>query len=146
MKLTHRVLRHQAKSAKFDRPWPNQQLAQCLLEFMRRNHGIGLAANQVGINQRLFVMEISGWRRICFNPEILDQSPNLVDWNEACLSFPGEQCIIQRPDWIDVRYQAADGESHTERFAGLLGRCFQHELDHLNGITMWDRYKEQNAE
>jgi peptide deformylase len=145
MKLTRRVLHKAIKSVDFRLVWQNQRLAQDMLEFMRRNNGIGLAANQIGVSRRLFVMEIGGWRRICFNPEIVQASPDLVSWNEACLSFPGDQCIIKRPQWVDVRYQSADGVCHTERLAELLGRCFQHELDHLDGVTMWDRYEEQHA-
>lgn len=146
MKLTRRILHHHIKPVTFEYPWQNQQLGQDLLSFMRRNNGIGLAANQVGINKRVFVMEIGSWTRICFNPEIRDHSPDQVPWNEGCLSFPGEQCIIKRWEWVDVRYQSSDGSTHTERFAGLLARCYQHELDHLDGITMWDRREETDAE
>ena len=113
---------------------------------MHQHGGIGLAATQVGLRQRVFVMQVQGWQRSCFNPEITATSSELVDWDEGCLSFPGEHCIIKRPQWIDVRYQDHGGEWHSERFFGILARCFQHELDHLNGTTMWDRHKEQHAE
>jgi peptide deformylase len=146
MKLTRRVLHRSTKPVTFEYPWQNDKLAKDMLRFMRENDGIGLAANQIGIDQRVFVMAVQGWQRACFNPEIVECSQNTVSWDEGCLSFPGEHCIIKRPEWVDVRYQSADGEWHAERFAALLGRCFQHELDHLDGITMWDRYKEQNAE
>jgi peptide deformylase len=88
-------------------------------------------------------MQVQGWQRSCFNPEITATSSEQVDWGEGCLSFPGEHCIIKRPQWIDVRYQDHQGEWHSERLADILARCFQHELDHLNGTTMWDRHKEQ---
>lgn len=146
MRLTSRILHRAAKSVTFEYPWQNQQLARNMLAFMRHNNGIGLAANQVGVNQRVFVMETADWTRICFNPVIQDHGPDQVLWHEGCLSFPGEQCTIARWDWVDVGYQDSDGASHTERWAGLLARCCQHELDHLDGVTMWDRYKESDAE
>jgi peptide deformylase len=90
-------------------------------------------------------MEIQQQRRACFNPEIIEHSQNLVDYDEGCLSFPGDQCTIKRPEWIAVRYQNPQGEWLEEKMSGLWARCFQHELDHLNGVTMWDRHKEQNA-
>jgi len=143
MKLTHRVLAQQAKPVTFEYPWQNQNLAREMLSFMHQHGGIGLAATQVGLRQRLFVMQVQGWQRSCFNPEITATSSEQVDWGEGCLSFPGEHCIIKRPQWIDVRYQDHQGEWHSERLADILARCFQHELDHLNGTTMWDRHKEQ---
>jgi peptide deformylase len=146
MKLTKRVLHKRAKPVEFFYPEQNRLLAQELRRFMIEQNGIGLAAPQIGVSRRVFVMETQGWQRACFNPEILATSSESVDFDEGCLSFPGEQCIIKRPDWIDVKYQDWEGKWHSERFSDLLARCFQHELDHLDGITMWDRYKEQNAE
>lgn len=90
-------------------------------------------------------MRVHGKERICINPEIVDSSDVLSDYDEGCLSFPGDQCTIIRPDWIDVRYYDPRGEKIEDQLVGLEARCFQHELDHLNGITMWDRHKEQNA-
>ena len=146
MELTRRVLYRRAKPVDFRRPEHNRQLQARMYSFMQRQNGIGLAAPQIGISRRIFVMGIQGWQRACFNPEIRDFSTKSVLFDEGCLSFPGEHCIIQRPEWVEVRYQDPEGEWHTERFSGILARCFQHELDHLDGITMWDRYKEQNAE
>lgn len=145
MKLTKRILAHQLKPMDLSRPVYNRQLADRLFEFMRAEKGIGLAANQVGLRDRCFVMEINEQCWACFNPEIVETSNTLVDFNEGCLSFPGESCIIQRPDQIRVKYFDTEGQEHQEILSGLASRCFQHELDHLNGITMWDRYKEQNA-
>lgn len=117
-----------------------------MLDTMRRNKGIGLAAPQVGLSKRLFVMEIGSDQRICFNPEITEISKETSDYEEGCLSFPGESCIIKRPSSITVRYQNYRGDWYTERLSGLMARCFQHELDHLDGIVMHDKLKEQNAE
>jgi peptide deformylase len=146
MKLTKRVLQHKAKPINFDYPVSNELLAQNMLEFMRSENGIGLAAPQIGISKRVFVMEIAGRQWHCFNPEIVQSSQNTVDFNEGCLSFKGDSCIIKRPESISVRYQDHSGDWYQEVLDGLAARCFQHELDHLDGITMWDRYKEQHAE
>ena len=146
MNLTKRVLYKKAKPADFRYPEQNRLLVQQMCDFMLQENGIGLAAPQIGITRRVFVMETQGWQRACFNPEITGYSENLVDFDEGCLSFPGEHCIIKRPDWVDVRYQDWEGKWHSERFSGILARCFQHELDHLDGVTMWHRQKEQHAE
>ena len=146
MKLTRRVLRNQAKTVKFDYPHQNEILVSQLKEFMIQENGIGLAAPQVGISKRVFVMLVHGRFRACFNPEITKISNVLTNYDEGCLSFPGEQCTILRPDWITVIYYDADGTAVEDTLVGLEARCFQHELDHLNGITMHDRAKEQHAE
>ena len=146
MKLTRRVLHNKAKSVDFRYPEQNRQLAENMLQLMQQNNGIGLAATQIGVSKRVFVMAISDWQRQCFNPEITAASPESVDMEEGCLSFPGDRCIIKRPEWVDVRYQDHQGVWHSERLSGLAAKCFQHELDHLDGITMWDRHKEQDAE
>ena len=116
-----------------------------MLEFMIQENGIGLAATQIGIAKRLFVMSVHGRDRICFNPEIIESSDVLIEFAEGCLSFPGDQCTIKRPDTIIVRYQDAAGNWIEDNLVGLEARCFQHELDHLDGITMHDKVKDQNA-
>lgn len=146
MELTNRVLTHRAKPCTFGYPVRNQNTVDSMLELMKRERGIGLAATQVGMLKRLFVIEIDGRSRAYFNPEITESSQNLTEYDEGCLSFKGKSCIIKRPDEISVRYQNYKGDWYVERLSGLWARCFQHELDHLDGITMWDRLKEQNAE
>lgn len=146
MKLTKKVLHKQAKLVTFRWPFQNQKLAEEMLEFMIQENGIGLAATQVGIAKRLFVMSVHGRDRICFNPEIVEASDVLTEFAEGCLSFPGDQCTIKRPDTIIVRYQDAEGTWIEDNLVGLEARCFQHELDHLDGITMHDRLNGQYAE
>jgi peptide deformylase len=146
MKLTRRVLYLKAKPVTFKYPLRNQQTAMSMLEFMRNNGGIGLAATQVGLRERILVMDINGWVRMCFNPEITAVSSDVAQDTEGCLSFPAQSCIVTRNAWVDVSYQDHEGHVHTERLTDLQARCFQHELDHLEGITMWDRNKEQYAE
>ena len=146
MELTRRTLKIKCKPVDFKNRWINEDLVLRLTQTMRQQKGIGLASNQIGERVRLFIMEIDGHLWSCFNPEVLDHNNDLVDFDEGCLSFPGESCIIKRPNTIHVRYYDIDGIEILESLTGLAARCFQHELDHLNGITMHDRYKEQNAE
>jgi peptide deformylase len=146
MRLTRKVLKNRARPVTFGQPARNQHLAETMLEFMRTKKGIGLAAPQIGLSRRLFVMEVGGQIRACFNPEIVSSSPELVEMAEGCLSFPGKSCTLQRASELSVRYQNYRGDWYTERLDGLMARCFQHELDHLDGIVMQDRHKEQHAE
>lgn len=142
MKLTRRVLHKAAKAVDFTYPWQNERMAHDLLEFMIGQNGIGLAAPQVGISQRVFVMKIGLRTWACFNPKILKMGKDTIEFEEGCLSFPGESCTINRPDVILVSYQTAQGTEVQEELQGLASRCFQHELDHLDGITMHDRKAE----
>ena len=146
MRLTNKILSRSCKQARFDKPHHNRWLCEQMLEFMHSQDAIGLAANQIGRDVRLFVMSVSGITRCCFNPEIIAVEPNAVKMAEGCLSFKGKQCILQRSDRILVRYQGPEGTWTQVKLMGLESRCFQHELDHLDGITMWDRQKEQHAE
>jgi len=145
MKITNRVLHLEAKPVDFKYPMKNKKMVGQMVKLMQRENGIGLSATQVGLRHRLFVMQIDGRDWECFNPELLETSEHWVNFDEGCLSFPGDRCIIQRPEQIKVKYQNYCGEWSEETLSGLASRYFQHELDHLHGITMWDRYKEQHA-
>jgi len=146
MELTRRTLKIKCKPAAFNNQWVNEDLINRMQILMHAEGGIGLAANQCGERVRVFIMLIDGEFWACFNPEIIEADTDLIEFNERCLSFAGESCIIKRPDKILVKYFDVTGIEIIERLSGLASRCFQHELDHLNGITMHDRYKEQNAE
>jgi peptide deformylase len=122
------------------------ELAHDLAQTMIDRKGIGLAANQVGLPYRVFV--ISGEQILaCFNPRIVDYSSEQVYMIEGCLSHPGLAIKVKRPSTIKVRYTQPNGETKTEKFQGLTARVFQHELDHLNGIVHINRasliHKEQ---
>ena len=139
MKLDNSILTTTCRPATFDRPKQNLDLAHKMLRLMKQNLGIGLAANQAGVDIRLFVMNIKDRYFHCFNPEIVETFDDAVPYDEGCLSFPEETCTIIRPNTIKVRYYSAAGQVTEEILTGLASRCFQHELDHLNGITMFDR-------
>jgi len=139
LSLTNSQLYASCRSINFDKSLGNLRLAQNLVQTMIREHGIGLAANQVGYDVRLFVMYVDGELFHCFEPEIIDHGHEIEVGQEGCLSFPGERCQVPRYKSINVRYANANGHFQERNFTGLAARCFQHELDHLNGITMYER-------
>jgi peptide deformylase len=120
-------------------PKKNLDVAHKLIRTMQKEKGMGLAANQCGFNLRLFVMRIEDKFYHCFNPEIVECSDEQVNLTEGCLSFIGQFCEVVRPKKIFVRYFSSKGEETVEWLDGWAARCFQHELDHLNGLTMFDR-------
>lgn len=121
-----------------------EQLENEMIEFMLTNKGIGLAANQIGLPKRVFVMgsnNIDGFPApfAVFNPVIIEASPELVLDDEGCLSYPGLFLKVKRPSWIVAQYQDSQGNVKEIRADGYLAKCFQHEYDHLNGVCFVDR-------
>jgi peptide deformylase len=140
LKLTHRVLKNVARPVEFKYPAQLEQLGMMMHGFMRECNGIGLAAPQVGISWRVFVMQVNGVPRTCFNPEAhWATEDQLFEHEEGCLSFPDQFLIIRRPRKILARYQDCFGTWHEHELEELEAICYQHELDHLDGITMHDR-------
>ena len=114
-----------------------------MIAFMEANHGIGLAANQIGIAKRVFVIgskKIEGFPEpfAVFNPVIKEVSEEQNLDKEGCLSYPGLWLSIKRPSVIQVEFQDSLGNTHEVGMSGLIARCFQHELDHLNGVCFVD--------
>lgn len=110
-----------------------EPLVQDMFLIMWSNGGIGLAAPQVGMAVRMFIMgPQEGPHYVCVNPEVVEAGPN-TRFKEGCLSFPGLWLNIDRPSWVQARYQTLDGTWVEQRFEGLLARCYLHELDHLDG-------------
>lgn len=114
------------------------ELAKAVCKFMIDHKGIGLACNQVGLRYRMFTMK-GDPNLACFNPKIVDTSEEQVMLDEGCLSFPRLLLPIKRPKHIKVRFTLPNGEVRTEKYTGITARCFQHELDHLNGIIFQKR-------
>ena len=128
------------KVTKFDKSLEN--LANSMLKTMYDANGIGLAATQVDHHIRLIVMDLSENRddpRIFINPtyKILENH-SLYEFEEGCLSIPGFNEVIARPDKIELRWKDLDGNEHIELPEGLLTVCIQHEIDHLEGKLMVD--------
>lgn len=111
-----------------------------MVDTMRDIKGVGLAAPQVGINKRMFVIEVEeGEVRKVINPEILELSDTIESNEEGCLSVPGIYKPVKRSVTIKIKYQNEKGEEVIEEATGLLGRAFQHEYDHLDGVLFVDK-------
>ena len=109
-----------------------------MFDIMFKAPGIGLAAPQVGVQKRLFVYDIGDGEGVIINPEIVESDGEFM-YEEGCLSIPGLYVEMLRPARIHVRGINLDGEEIEIEADDLLGRLIQHELDHLNGVLMFDR-------
>lgn len=121
-----------------------KKLAKQMARAMYKNEGCGIAAPQVGVTKRIVVIDCDAESNeqnplVLVNPVIVETKGELVTEGEGCLSCPGITVPISRPPWARVRYFDLDGEEWEIEGDGLLGRCLQHELDHLEGITMFER-------
>ncbi len=126
-------------------------LAQTMSETMYESKGIGLAAPQVGVSTRLVVVDVDWIRdddddappkrnlRAFVNPEIVSESDEDESMIEGCLSLPGVEGEVFRPVKVRVKYLDLDGAEHEDDMDGLLARCIQHEIDHLDGTLFVDR-------
>lgn len=110
-----------------------------MVDIMRKANGVGLAANQVDIPKRFFVLEVENEVKKIINPEILETSQEIIEYEEGCLSIPGIYKKVNRPAEIKVRYLDENGKEKTEKFSEMWARAFQHELDHLDGVLFIDR-------
>ena len=128
------------KVTKFDKSLEN--LANDMLETMYIANGIGLAATQVDRHIRLIVMDLSEERddpRIFINPTFkILKNHKLFEFEEGCLSIPGFNETIARPDKIELTWQDIKGNQYIDKPEGLLTVCIQHEIDHLDGRLMVD--------
>lgn len=115
-------------------PMHPEELSGRLKTTMKLYGGIGLAANQCSLPFRVFVIGNGDESIACFNPRIISISEKKNEINEGCLSFPGMFLKIERPEFIEVEFENENGRTVRTKFSGVTARCFQHELDHLNGI------------
>jgi peptide deformylase len=116
------------------------EFASSLVETCKANKGYGLSANQCGFKHRVFVMGAEDNYVAFFNPRVT-KTYDEVHMIEGCLSFPLLGLNITRPATVDVEYQDFNGNIKMATFTGISARCFQHELDHLNGIVYTSRAK-----
>ena len=110
------------------------------INLMKENFGIGLAANQVGITKRFFAIGSDTFDTfkkpvIIWNPRLIKTSEEKVIDEEGCLSFKGIWLKIERPKTCEVEYETTQGQKRTAKLDGMESKCFQHECDHLEGIT-----------
>jgi peptide deformylase len=140
----HETLKARSDDWNFETDGDPEKLSRDMIDFMLSNRGIGLAANQINIAKRVFVMghhDNPEFPRpfAVFNPSILEISKELVLDQEGCLSYPGIWLHIKRPAWIVAGYQNEQGAHREIRLEGYAAKCFQHEYDHLDGICFVDK-------
>ena len=117
-----------------------QRIVDDMFETMYAEEGIGLAATQVDVHQRIIVIDVSenrDERLVLINPEMLEKSGE-TGIEEGCLSIPEQRAFVPRAEWVKVRAQDRDGKSFELETDGLLAICIQHEIDHLDGKLFID--------
>lgn len=116
-----------------------QELADTLWQECRKLKGLGLSANQLGIDARVFVMGTDETnRKNIFNPKVVSYSEETGLAREGCLSYPGLWLTVKRPTEVVMSYQTVTGEHVVEKFSGLPSRIAQHEYDHMQGLNFSD--------
>ena len=126
-----------AKIPEYRLPLPNKQMTALVKKLkmtMKLYAGLGLAANQCNIYERVFVIGSEEFQFACINPKIIQSSTEMEKESEGCLSYPAVYLKVPRPKWIDVEFWTEEGKQVQTRLEGLSARCFAHELDHLNGV------------
>lgn len=127
-----------------DMDWPAlRELADDLLATMYAAGGRGLAAPQIGVARRAFVMD-AGWKdgtpnpRVVLDPQVAWRSDAVETATEQCLSIPGQPAAVSRPTAVRVAWFDLDGTAHLDEWTGIDARIAQHEMDHLDGILICD--------
>lgn len=125
------------------------ELIKNMFDTMRNASGIGLAANQVGADKSIFVIDVSGVEdhedikpMVFINPEIIEKSEETIPIEEGCLSLPDLRSDVIRPKRIKVKFFDADMKEHVIEADEMLARVIQHEYDHLQGILFIDKINE----
>jgi peptide deformylase len=111
-----------------------KNLLDSMYELMKKEKGIGLAANQIGLLHRMFVMDGPDGRVNIINPQIVSKSRIGANIKEGCLSAPGDSVLIPtRAQWVQFVYHDENGDPRGHVFSGVHAVCVQHEIDHLDG-------------
>jgi len=121
------------------------RVVEDMIETMYAAPGVGLAATQIGVPLRLFVVDVSIGRKptdliVMINPQFLERDGMQLE-EEGCLSVPGFNATLARPSRVVVKGLSRDGQEQVIEATGLLARCFQHEMDHLEGTVFVDRLR-----
>ncbi|MGA1226929.1 MAG: peptide deformylase [Tamlana sp.] len=145
------------KATDIDKDYPNfQELLKNMFETMYNAYGVGLAAPQIGLPIRLFLVDtnpfsededlteeeqntLKGFKRIFINAKITDETGDEWPFNEGCLSIPDIREDVFRKPKITIEYLDENFESHKETFDGLIARVIQHEYDHIEGVLFTDK-------
>lgn len=134
---------------KIDNDYPNlKELVQNMFDTMYNANGIGLAAPQIGLDIRLFVIDLEplaeddeqyrGFKKVFINPEILERSGEIETVQEGCLSIPGINESVSRESTIRIKYQDENFQEYIEDYSDFFARCIQHEYDHIEGKLFID--------
>jgi len=129
-----------------------ESLVDDMFRTMYHAEGVGLAAPQIGLSLRLFVVDVpededegrEGFRAALVNPEIIERSAEVEKAPEGCLSIPGMEGVVERPVSVVMEARDPQGEPLRIEASGLLARALQHELDHLNGVLFIDHLSPLN--
>ena len=131
----HPILKEVLPEFNFDNPPVNpNEFASTLVETCKLHRGFGLSANQCGFKHRVFVMGAEENYVAFYNPRIVSYDGE-VHLAEGCLSFPGLALNVERHSWVEAEFINEECKVVQMRFEGLTARCYQHELDHMNGIV-----------
>ena len=141
IKYPNEFLEREVKDVDLENPgFDPVELKKEMVEFMIANNGIGLSANQIGLDAKVFVMGDSVENStMCINPTVLQYTSDTQDDIEGCLSFPNVFVKIKRPKEILAEWYNENLEKQTVKIEGYSAKCYLHELDHLLGITFKDR-------
>jgi peptide deformylase len=134
-------LREPTSEIKFPLSAEDQVIIDQMIDTMYRNNGIGLAANQVGYNRRMFIMDISNEKnspQVFINPVIMAKNNVKMGDIEGCLSCPGKEVKVSRSMSVNLKWFCRHGEEQYKTFYRLPGRVVQHEMDHLDGKLITD--------
>lgn len=141
------VLKKKAENIGPDYP-KLDELIENMWDTMYEAQGVGLAAPQIGLSIRLFIVdadpfsdeepELEGFKKIFINAEIIEESGEEWDFNEGCLSIPDVREDVSRKPKIKIKYQDENFVEHIEEYEGLAARVIQHEYDHIEGILFTD--------
>lgn len=140
------VLKRKAKTVEKGKLDLDQVITD-MFETMDEANGVGLAAPQIGLSIRLFVLDTTpmveddeeeGLRQVFINPEIITQSGEEWAFEEGCLSIPGIREDVNRLDTIKIKYQDEEWNWHEDQLEGMLARVIQHEYDHIEGVLFTD--------
>lgn len=142
------VLRKVAKDITPEYP-ELKKLIDNMFETMYNADGVGLAAPQVGLDIRLFVIDLeplaeddpkyAGFKKVFINPKIVEYTGEMVKMDEGCLSIPGINEAVEREDSIRIQYMDENFVAHDEVYSDFFARCIQHEYDHIEGILFIDK-------
>lgn len=142
------VLRKEAEAVDLEKKEEISALVGDLWETLAASEGCGLAAPQIGVSQRVCVVDgdvmtdvydyLKGFKRVFINPTVIEESEKMCEYNEGCLSVPGIYADVVRPETITVEYWNENFEKKTETFDKFAARMIQHEFSHLDGVVFTD--------